>query len=430
MNAPTVALRLQWMSDREPNNESLSPKRLGALLQQVTPLLELAPPYGAYLNFRGFRSHPVTLLQRVLNAVDPYVSRAVAVGGFHRDFCMLQAEWVENSSNCRRHASWWTIERMMNQHLHIPLAALARREEDRSFFQNMGLHVWGDVVRIRSRAKRQNCEKRLYDWCSTFPEGHTVWRYYKAEPPVRVKQVFESPLTTDTALLFVMRPLVEEFCQCLERKQLGVSRLLIRAQIRHLPPEDIEADLSDRQHVWQQTLKFEVPLSSPATLHRIINRACSDIPNRSEILQVSLRALQTVSNLIRQKSFFGDEVTTDKMPVWLEEMQQQFGGQNVGFYVPTLKRAPRESYELVGQIKAVAETCPSFQWPLSWLPQKQYLPEGELASFEPLGKFQKKPQEPTSALLTYHRGWLRDGRQILCEFDAELGHWWLHAFFD
>ena len=102
----------------------------------------------------------------------------------------------------------------------------------------------------------------------------------------------------------------------------------------------------------------------------------------------------------------------------------------MGFYVPTLKRAPRESYELVGQIKAVAETCPSFQWPLSWLPQKQYLPEGELASFEPLGKFQKKPQEPTSALLTYHRGWLRDGRQILCEFDAELGHWWLHAFFD
>ena len=330
MNVPTVALRLQWLSDREPHNESLSPKRLGALLQQVTPLLELAPPYGAYLNFRGFRSHPVTLLQRVLNAVDPYVSRAVAVGGFHRDFCMLQAELMENSSNCRRHASWWTVERMMNHHLHIPLAALARREEDRSFFQNMGLHVWGDVVRIRSRAKRQNCEKRLYDWCSTFPEGHAVWRYYKAEPPVRVKQVFESPLTTDTALLFVMRPLVEEFCQCLERKQLGVSRLLIRAQIRHLPPEDIDADLSDRQHVWQQTLKFSAAVV-PRNIARIINRACSDIPNRSEILQVSLRALQTVSNLIRQKSFLVTKLRQIKCRFGLRKCNSNSEAKTWGF---------------------------------------------------------------------------------------------------
>ncbi|MBL90985.1 MAG: hypothetical protein CMH56_04135 [Myxococcales bacterium] len=442
MKPYVAALQIELLTDESQNTPSTDLTALGRRLLEVTPLVELNPPAGIYLNFQGFRASPTTMLQRTLSVLRPHIAFVALIGGTHKEHCMARAHLVMAARQRapkdwgQTYVAWWSAERMMAQYQTLPLAFLMDDEKDLQFLRDLGLQTWGDVQSINSNKKRKDCLKRLPVWCHHFPEPTSAWRYLSQPSKIEVSKHFDPPLTQETAILFVLRPMVEQLCQRLNDAQKSLVHLQLEAWVRLLPPEDVSACLNDRHRWWSRNFYFNVPVGAADVLYRMVGNACGEVPIKSEIQKMTLRAERTVPLLRHQKDFLGDERTTLKIPLWLEEMQQQFGAGQIGFFGPTYSRAPRESFEISEpdmnsqQRKQMLERLPGFHWPMRWLRHRRLLPVESCWDFEPLGLFQSHPHLLFAPCEQYYRVWLQDHRQVLCEYDSEMDQWWLHAFFD
>ena len=156
MKPYVAALQIEFLTDENQKTPSLDLTDLAHHLLAVTPLIELNPPAGMYLNFQGFRASPTTMLQRTLSVLRSHVAFAALIGGTHKEHCMTRVHVVmaarQQSAKDwgQTYVAWWSAERMMAQYQTLPLAFLVDSEKDLQFLQDMGLQTWGDIESINS----------------------------------------------------------------------------------------------------------------------------------------------------------------------------------------------------------------------------------------------------------------------------------------
>ena len=416
---------------------------LGQILLRVTPLVEEWHPLGFVLGFKGFRKPLQELIQNTLDLLRGKVDTVMMVGGEHKDFCKARLQWLElKSSNRKRmikseYIEWWPHDLMMQKYQQIPVDVLVQHKKELSFFHDCGVFLWGDLEKIQSRSKRGRLQRYLPLWCQNFPQTNQGWRVLPFQESLEVTQNFDPPLQQHDALVFLLAPLCDRLCAQLRLRSLAMTQMRLDVKYYKLPAQsDLDYESKNkRRGEWAKSITFQTPMVSSKSLQHIVLHHLKVLQGPYELCHLSLHALKTTPLTVHQGHLWHHDETTLKMPLWLEEMQQQLGGRQVGFLQPTVHRSPLMSHELTfyrdhNRDMNTRDMFLKTQPPLRWLKRKMLVSINDLSGLSLFFTHQEQPAFLDVPGISYYRAWLSDMRQVLCRYELEEDQWWLYAFFD